>query len=260
MISGGNNGDSCGQTGFAYSKLVLDSNSKIVQENAKAKTYLTGYIEEKDKNNSSRVTVTKGEFYMPLVIRDYRGFNATVCIGIGGGLDNGVFVAQELEARNLEPTLEFHAEASMYALVNFWIYYPNSFSYLNQDQLGHDDSKFMGSSSSYCFEMASDSYMIAKYDKDSQVMDTDFYGGFTFHPFSLTIKERSVSTQKTYFPLSYHFDVSLNGAGARYNTMNQNFKLLPGSKVMLGEGASLNAKNIFVYSAYGDKTISSNIN
>lgn len=259
MISGGNNGGSCGQTGFAYSRLVMGKDSKIVQKEATAKTYLTGYIEEEEKNNSSRVKVTKGELYMPLVIRDYRGFSATVCIGAGGGLDNGVFVAQELEARNLEPILEFHSEASMYALVNFWIYYTSSSPSLTQDQLGHDDSKFMGSSSSYCFEMASGSYMIAKYDKDSQVMDTDFYGGFTFHPFSLTISRYSISTQKTYFPLSYHFDVSLNGDGASYSTTNQNFKLLPGSKVMLGEGASLNAKNIFVYSAYGDKTIGTNV-
>ena len=116
-------------------------------------------------------------------------------------------------------------------------------------------------------------YLEAKYDYTSHKTDLDIYGDMTLNPLSLSLNVSKKAMGQTvtikvtlstgpvdgsdgiFFPICDYYDVSLNPTidendnviPASVNTMNQNIKLLPGSKLTIAEGVSVTAKSIVVY-------------
>lgn len=260
-LSGGvSSGGVFGQTSHSYSQIVLNSNAKIIQNNANAKTYCFGYITEKVKNNSSQVEYAKGTLYIPFIVDDYRGFSYSWAM-TDGAIDNyGCSAFNQFEFRNIDSFVKFDYNSNIIGIINTYVKYDSSLISVNENF--YNELNILGNTSSYVFQLTNSTYssLTYKYDKASQVADINIYGGMTMNNLSLTLSKSIVtvnlSTTNGYFPVSWRQNVKLlkaNGqTSAIYNTSKQSIKLLPGANLEIGDGCALTAKKMLVYTAFGD--------
>lgn len=262
FLSGGTNGEcSTGQTSHSYSRIVLNQGSSIVQDNANAKTYCFGFIEESSLNNNSLLDLKKGELYIPVVINDYRGFIYSYAMTAGAINNDRCSVFNLMEFRNVKSLTKIGYNASVQGIINIYVKYDT----LNVNDTITVEKGVIGTTNKFLIQQTNSAYSFIeyKYNSSAGIFKAKCYGGFTFNYLSLDLKLSSqtlkLSTQNAYFPLSYKFDIELLcGSGqndATFNISNQRMKILTGSKLYLGDNVTLSGNELIVYSAFFDGEI-----
>lgn len=262
MLSGGVGASSYnGQTSYYYSELCLSDNSKIINQNENANIYSFGYITEETKNNGSSIENQDGRIYLPFVLRDYRGVASSYAI-YDNSMDTTYQMApfNQMEFRNIEPALTNYYDGEIIGLANIH-------DSLQMDVDVSEEVNLIGKSNNFFIYLTnSKSYSILKYDNSTQVIDADFYGGFTLTKveinITVSIASMTLSTENVFFPLSYRFDVSLNALEnetAIYDCTNQDVKVMTGANLYIGENSTLNIDRLINYSAFADRKYPSGI-
>lgn len=103
-------------------------------------------------------------------------------------------------------------------------------------------------------------FVSSKYDKRTDIMSLDFYGGFNLSYLELTLKVKGqsvpLSTQNAYFPLSYKMHVGLYALSSQsectYDVSKQRIKVLTGSKLSVGKNVLLKGNELIAYSSFLD--------
>ena len=252
VLSGGSGGSAyTGQTSREYAKLVLGANSAI---NSQGTIICCGYIEEEEKNNGSLITITEGTLEMPFIVRDFRGGKQTQAIvGISGSGDGRYLTPfNQFELRNVHCKYRIQYNGELISYGNIYVAQHNA-----------TNINLIGNSSSFFFQMTySGGFVDIKYDKDSEIMDFDFYGGAIFNNLNVGVKisflSINISLKNVFFPFSWRMNVSLYKAPlqdneAEFNAKDQKIKLLPGAKLTIHEGAKLIVPQMSVYSYFSDE-------
>lgn len=255
---GTSNAGIIGQTCHSYSEILLDTDSKIVQNNSNAELHCYGYISELEKDNGSFMDVRQGKLFIPFVIDDYRGFSFSWAMTDGAINNHRCSPFNQFEMRNISVALKINYYAKVLGIANVYLTY----STLGVDHVFTETLTIVGNETSNFLQLTNpnDSYILYKFDTQTLVADIDIYGGSTLNSFSLNLSYSGVSvdlsTTNSYFPISYRFNVSLNKtsnqSSANYDATKQRIKLLPGTKFEVGEGCIFSGSELIVYSAFFD--------
>lgn len=256
-LSGGtNNGGSIGQTSHSYSRILLKGNAKITQASDSAITYCFGFIDE-TSDNSSSFLVEKGKLYVPLVVNDYRGFVYSYSM-TGGAIDKQrCSPFNVLQVRNIGCRTKISYSASVYALINVYVKYDS----LEVNETVLITKNLIGSTSDFIIQQTEKGgYVSSKYDKRTDVLSLNFYGGFNLSYLELTLEVKGqkvpLSTQNAYFPLSYKMHVGLYALSSQsectYDVSKQRIKVLTGSKLSVGKNVLLKGNELIAYSSFLD--------
>ncbi len=251
-LSGGGGGSNfAGQTYGYYSRIVLKSSAHI-ESNGTINCY--GYIEEESLNNGSSITVNNGaKVYMPYILRDFRGGSYMYAVySKRDTYETTPF--NQFEFRNITSTIRYNYGSSLKGWAN--LYAGSQQNFTNVD--------FMGTTSSSFIQMtdATYSYAISKYNPNTEVTKFDLYGGASTSSIKLEVKVLGTITMDTtdyYFPLSWRFDISLNKAAGQTSnaqfSMSQKYKLLPGAKLTVNNGADLALGELNIYENWTDTIV-----
>lgn len=256
-LSGGtNNGGSIGQTSHSYSRILLKGNAKIKQTSDSAITYCFGFIDE-TTDDSSLFLVEKGKLYVPLLLNDYRGFVYSYSM-TGGAIDKQrCSPFNVLQVRNICCRTKISYSASVFALINVYVKYDS----LEVDETIQITKNLIGNTSDFIIQQTENGgFVSSKYDKRTDIMSLDFYGGFNLSYLELTLKVKGksvpLSTQNAYFPLSYKMHVGLYALSSQsectYDVSKQRIKVLTGSKLSVGKNVLLKGNEMIVYSSFFD--------
>lgn len=132
---------------------------------------------------------------------------------------------------------------------------------------GHNptDISLISSSDSLITLTNASSYVVSQFDAKTKVNKLDIYGDMKLNQLSLglTVKKSALNntvtttinvklgTRTVFFPLSYHFDITLkpfnDGTQAKVDLTSQKLKLLPGSNVTIEKGVTVTAGSLAVY-------------
>lgn len=262
-----------GQTYGSYSRIVLGKNAKIIQKTdsyydaSASNLYCYGYITEKSKDNSSLVDIANGNLYLPFIVNDYRGFQLSWSMTAkDGALDKGSSPFNQFEFRNIDSTMKISYNANAFGIVNAYMEYDAYSIKQNFTRV----LNIVGDTSDFVFQLFENktvndqSYLIYKYDRDKNTADIDFFGGFKFNNLEIVFEANAfgvsasvvLSTTKSFFPLSYKFNISLNKLKSQttcsYDFTTQKIKILPGCTVTVNQYCAVEASEIVVYDAFFD--------
>ena len=235
--SGGGAGEQyAGHTGGLHAQLHLDANSKIDNYGT---IFVAGFIREIEENNNSTITVFKdGTLQQPYVLMDY----------ISGGYMAGPYMSSPAVTpfnlfliMNVAPkvTVNYGASVELWATL-----YTGSTGDNNRTKV-----VFVGTNG--VIQLSPGAHLTAKYGSD-KVTELHIYGGATTSSMTLTVTigkgslayEQKVDTIKVLFPISYLYDITLHDG--EY-TMGQKFKMMPGAKLTVAAGATLDIDTLIVY-------------
>lgn len=90
-------------------------------------------------------------------------------------------------------------------------------------------------------------------NSNRDLLTLDFYGSCSINPLSMSILNQNVTTSNCYLPISYYNDVSFNpltASGTATVTANQNLKMLPGSRLAIGNGVTFTISKLFAYDKF----------
>ena len=260
--SGTSGGGLVGGTSHSYSRILLDSNAKIVQSNSSAKTYCFGYISEKTANNNSQAIFNTGTLYIPFILDDYRGFSYTWAMTYNSNEALSTYKCapfNQFEFRNLDCLTTIKYGCSVYGEITIYLSYPSQ----SIDKTFPKEINVVGTTSSFMVQLTNSTYssLSYKFNKTTQVSKIIFYGGMTLNTLSLSISESIVtvnlSTNSSYLPISYRQNIELKKATGQSDTAtfsfaNQMVKLMPGSELIIDTGAKFTGKSLIVYSTFYD--------
>ena len=263
--SGTSGGGLVGGTSHSYSRILLDSNAKIVQSNSSAKTYCFGYISEKTANNNSQAIFNTGTLYIPFILDDYRGFSYTWSMTYSSNQAMSTYKCSpfnQFEFRNIDCLTTIKYGCSVYGEITIYLSYPSQ----SIDKSFPKELSVVGSSNSFLVQLTDSTYssLTYKFNKSTLAAKIIFYGGMTLNTLTLSISESIVtvnlSTSSSYFPVSYRQNVELRKANGQSGTAsfsfnNQMIKMLPGSELIIGNGATFSGKNMIVYSTFYDGSL-----
>ena len=176
FLSGGtSNAGSVGQTSHSYSRIVLNQGSSIVQDNANAKTYCFGFIEESSLNNNSVLDLKKGELYIPVVINDYRGFNYSYAMTDGAINNDRCSVFNLMEFRNVKSLTKIGYNASVQGIINIYVKYDS----VNVDQTVTVEKGVVGTTNKFLIKQTDPTYSSIeyKYNESTGIFKAKCYGG-----------------------------------------------------------------------------------
>ena len=255
-LSGGTSGaGNVGQTSHSYSRILLEGNAKIKQSSDSATTYCFGFIEEANSDSSASFLVENGKLYLPLIVNDYRGFYYSYSM-TGGAIDKQrCSPFNVIQTRNITCQTKISYSASVYALINVYV------KYSEVDETIPITKNLIGNTSGFIVQPTNkDGYIVSKYNRSSDSLSLDFYGGFNLSYLDLTLsvkgQDLTLSTQNAYFPLSYKMHVGLYALPSQekctYDVSKQRIKVLTGSKLIVGKNASLEGQELIAYSSFLD--------
>jgi len=259
-LSGGTgSGSIAGQTSHSYSKFILEENANIIQSSSSANIYCFGYIEESENNNNSSIKIEKGNIYIPFIIKDAPEFWSTLALADNGISSYKIPPFNQFEFRNIEPQLTIEYNGFLIAMENLEIYAEGQIDSQNPNDViivGNTNSSFLKYNSQY-------SYSIFKYDKNTNIITSHFYGGFDVKSFSITIKpisnfSQTINMSDIVFPISWQHNVTLSRASgqtsnAAYNSRSQMIKFLPGSQLLIEDNVTVSTASMVFYSAFFDR-------
>ncbi len=250
-VTSGNQRYSIGSGGTAgdYAKLTLGAKASIVS-NGDVTVY--GFIMEEAANNGSSVTMESGILIMPFLVIEHRG--GSIFYGMAGSdgkkLKGSPF--NRFYLQNVTPTLTIKSSAQLLGHANLYA--------SNQDNT--TDIKLVGNSSSHLIQLNSGSYVTQKYNVSNKITQLDVYGDMTLNAMTLKLSisffTATLSTANVLFPISWYYNISLNPLSADTTatvTANQDIKIMPGGKLTINKGVTVNANQIMVadssYKTYG---------
>ncbi|MBQ3016240.1 MAG: hypothetical protein IJD79_05625 [Clostridia bacterium] len=253
LLSGGSGGSNyASHTAGKHAKLLLGASAKINSLSG-SRILCYGFIEELDENNGSSVTIKSGaSLDQPFTLRDFRGgsYMAAVYYALRNDLRYAPF--NMFQFLNVTPKMTIEYGGTMNAIVNL----------IAGGKTSNQSVVMIGYNASAVLQLTdrTNSYLTAKFTKSTQICDLHIFGGAKTNGMKVKVDAGisvSIDTQNTMFPISHYFHVQLsnntanNQTDARYY-MNQNFKFLPGSKLTIDEGVTLNANLLIFYESFTD--------
>lgn len=230
-----------GGTAGDYAQITLGSNAKI---DSYGDIDAYGFIAESTKDNNSQVIMNEGTLRMTFRVIEHRGGSAFTAIYYGWNSkagDGSPFNRYYMENCTTLLTLKSSA---------FLLGYANLFA---SSQDNTTDIKLWGNTNEYMMQSMTDSYFTMKFNHDDLIAQINIYGDMKLNSLSLTVTGLKLTMDKTYFPFTYHQQITLNpleGQEATVDCSAQDLKLFPGAKVEIKKGVTVKAKKIVVY----DKT------
>lgn len=263
-----------GNTYGNYTEILMAPNS-IIDMKAGSSIYLYGYIRELERNNNGSQLILNGDLdgksganlYIPFIFK-FRGGSYTLGMILSEALSKKrCFLFDMYKIVNDSVLTRINYGANVYVWSNFTMNDKIYFNELNLVGTTINNKNFL-------FELnESGSFLDIKYDlinssgnlitpkqegsiSDASILNLlhlDFYGGMNFDNLSLTISGYTVSVSNYFFPINYFFDISFykltNQTSAYYN-MQYYLKMLPGSKLYIGDGCVFNVNEFSCYEAY----------
>lgn len=259
LISNGG-GTPTGCTGGDFAELLLGDGSSLLNHGT---INVFGLISEKTTGKSKLITKPgdndedskDAQINMPMYWYDFAG---------GTALKNVYAVADQYKCF---PLTDFYFEN---ITIKSYFYYGSSVnSWINLltkkfiTVYGESDLPLISKDNSGLIQFTNDkNYLICDYDPKTMAMDMQFFDGCTFNNLVVDMKKAtgglngvvglpdSVTTEKGYFPVSFHYNVSLNSSDsnlAEYLATNTNFKIMNGSSLMVGEKTKFSVKSLVCY-------------
>lgn len=155
---------------------------------------------------------------------------------------------------NVSPLLTVNYNGTLYGWANLYA----------GNQQNATTVTMIGTSNAAVIQMSSESYSYAtaKFEPVSQVCELTLIGGAAINSLSITftpnesIGKITVNTEDCFFPLTYHFNITLDRAETQTEdavfTLNQKLKLMPGCVLTIEEGAVANVDTVIVYESFTD--------
>lgn len=277
-ISAGSGNNPSSYTTTKYSSLLLGNNS-IIENVGKIDVY--GYLGETEKNNGSKIichntykylselneeiTITgNSELNFPFYWYDFNGGSALKAI------------YDSINEKKCMPLDDFYfenitVESIIYgkSKVSGWV---NLYAAKNY---GSYVIELISTNNTAIITYNSDSsYVVCNYDELTYQMSMDFYGPAIFNELNIDVKKaitdsagilaraiakaagvpRSVSSSLGYFPLTYHFNISLNKLpnedAAIFDGSKNQYKLMNGGSFVINEGVSFVTNSFIVYDGW----------
>lgn len=259
-------GQPCGNTTCIF----MESGSLINATGTTSKVIARGFIKDarefSEDETKPKINIHSGaDIKMPYVLRDFKGGSVSAAIYKETfGLDLGllykytpvtpIYAAPfyQFQIVNVEPILDVDYDSTITSIVNI-----DAGGQMNSKELnflGKDENAFLQFTSTY-------SKMIADYDSDSEICDVNFIGGLRMNGMAITLSipivgDKSFDTADYVYPLSWRHKVTLskdpNQESATY-TINQDFKILPGSYLEVAKGANLVCSGAISIYEYGER-------
>ena len=256
--SSGTGNDAAGYTAKDYATLRLEKGAKV---EIYGSALIYGFIENVDGNSDSLVTVfNDGNLYLPFTLRDFKG--GTILSAIKEGMDAGKGYApfHQFYFPNVCAKLRINYGGNLRTWCN--LYSNDQHNYTEGHMVGKKDSGALLE-----LDNATYSYLEAAYNRETQITDLDIYGGARLNDMSLTVnvlgRNVTVTSSDFIFGLSWLFDITIdNNESGRDNLGNtvtkqenasyimpDGYKLLPGGKLTIEQGATLTITTLTIYSA-----------
>jgi len=225
-VSGSNGGSPTGDV----SQIDMKSGSSITV-NSKGALYAYGYI-----TGNGNVNVKSGAFVFEYFqFEDWRGGSAS--LGIAQDFNHGVFPISQYYVQNIEVPLKLEAGAAE------WVYTSVN---IGGTQVIGAPVEFMGSTDAM-FNLQS-GYVIKSYDGSTDRLNIDAQGTMNLSPIVAKMGSNSVPTKDHELPINSNITVKIN-SGTKA-TITQDLALLPGSEIIIAEGATCtlaDGVNIYAY-------------
>ena len=188
----------------------------------------SGYIKGNGKAN------VYGTINCPFLVRDFRGGTNTLGVYSNGNISP--FNVYELINVQIDTT--YHYGATLAAYGN--LYASSQFNKAKSPVIGEGGVIVLNEGST----------ALVKYDNNTKRGSITLNGGAKDGNFSLTVMGFTVTIEGVFFPLPHSFDIILENGTYE---LNSSYKLLPGSKFIVGENAVCNLNNeVIVYSEFND--------
>lgn len=277
IIAGSGNNPSGGTT-ENYSALYL-GNKSVIQNIGTINSY--GFIGEKSANNGSQIICQNTYSYftadheqitifgnsvlnLPFYWYDYGGGSALKAI-----YDNintkKCMPLDDFYFENITVETVFNAGVTVNGWVNLYAANYNGSYVLS----------LISQNATSIITLSNENSVIkCKYNDKTLVMKMDFYGSAAFNKLEIDVKQAiidtagsaawalasiagipsSVSSDSGYFPISFHYDISLNpfpnNNPATFDGSNNRYKLMNGGNFAINENATFKAKEVVVYDGW----------
>ena len=252
LSGGGGGGAYAGQVGGNHARLVMGEGSDITCYGT-IKCY--GYIWEESLNNGSAISIEKdADIYMPLVVRDFKGGSLMYAL-YRDMKTRGYSPFNQLQFINVHPTITYKYGSSCRVWANLCT------GGIGSTLHHHTGGVLIGTGADAFIQMtdATYSYVVAKYNKTTDIMQVDLYGGARTNALSLSLEVLgtpiNVSSNEFIYALSWLQDIRMHKAdgqaSARY-AMPQRYKMLPGSKLTIDSGVTLTIGTLTIYESFVD--------
>ena len=221
----------CGAVDGPYGQIDMKDGSSITIKNG-GKLYAWGFI-----TGSGSVTAKSGaKVYELMQVAEFRG--GTVMSAITGSPDSfgNVFPFTQYYVQNIETLLTLEAGATEYAYTSILV------------KLGGVQSssvEFIGANGMFGLNSG---YVTKRYDGAADRLILDVYGAVELKSLNIKIYTYSINSDKFVLPITNNITINVHEGSS--TSLAQDIALLPGTKVTVDEGASLNiasTSNVFVY-------------
>ena len=226
-----------------YAELLMEDGSQIISKN-NSSIICCGFITETSTDNGSTITLESGaSMCQPFTMHDYRG--GSYMAAVYKVMSQGYSAFNMYEFRNVSSKLIINYGGAFKALVNLYA----------SSKMNAETVTMVGSDSNAVIQLNSvNSYLVAKRNPETKICDINIYGGAQTNGLVIAVDSSTkIDTSTSYFPVPYYFNITLNdnGNNAQYH-LNQDFKFLTGSKLVVGEGVTLYAKKLMFYETFDD--------
>ena len=217
-----NGGSPTGSVAF----IDMAENSSITLNNGGA-LYAYGFV-----TGSGEVIANSGaSVYEMFQIMDFRGGTQST------DMENGVFPLSQYYVQNIEVPLTIHSGAKEYSYTTV---------YMSNTDFG--SSVAFIASSGAMFNLTS-GYVTKRYDGSSDRLIVEAYGDLELSPINMTVGTSSINSKNYDLGINSNITVHVHSGTI---TLGQDVAFLPGSKVIVDEGATckLNSGiNVYIYDA-----------
>lgn len=249
-----------GRIGGEYSELILGENS-VLKNHGTLNIY--GYIGEKVKDKSLIELIpnesgTIPKLSMPMTWYDFGGGSALKAI-YDAIETRYCLPLDDFFFESVEPITKIYSGSEVVSWVNLYA----------SDQYAEYDLKLIGDDANSIINLNNSSYLYSNFDGGSLHHFLDFYGSTNFNDLTIDVEKAvkdvmgegaralaslilpsKVTSSEGYFPLSYHYQVTLNAnenKKAIFDASNSRYKLMNGSSLFLDKNSTLNVKEMIVY-------------
>ncbi len=265
VLSGGNGGgEYAGHTYGSYAVIQMSMDSEIFIDKGTVKAY--GFIKELSDSqgydsavgNGSKVTVSaSGTLYEPFVLLDFRG--GSVLYAINDEMkEKGYSPFSEFTFMNVTSKLVIHQGGVLKAYCNLYAGSQQNFT----------ESLMVGEQGDTCLlQLSNGARLEAKYDPETKITALDIYGGASLNQMTLNLSiigedslgglggalggliggDLELNSKDFVFGLSWLYHISLNSGDY---TMNDSYKMLPGSILRVESDATLIVNSLAVYDTF----------
>ena len=251
-LTGGAGGSPAGHTAGKYSELILEPNAKIVVE-GHIKAY--GFISNSSESETQNTLVTvNGTISQPFSLIDYKGGSLLKAINEQIGTYKYHPFCQ-FKFMNISVETRYNSTGKL----NGWCNLATGKLIGDGMQQNFKEVTFIGEG--YMIEMtSSDSYILSKYDPSTEITDLRIYGGAKNNPMALALStslgDVNTSSDQYFFGISWCYNITLDNAPNQDEIavfeMPYTYKLMPGSKMTIEEGAKLIINTLSIYSSFTD--------